>query len=212
MAGLSPTATGHKQSFRAVAKEIERGPRPIILAASGDLERLGRSFANFSRFRGQDPPEEILVPFRESPEAMSTLAAKARMAATAPSRWNPSDTIKLAPAPRPMFAGATIQERRARKAMSVASPLYGVETIRRDMFDRFLQDSFLDGGQKTFTKTHSAPQLLAQPPMTVLNTDLPNRPNSLIPSWMEKKHQTQMIWQGVEKEGWSKMRKHTLSP
>eukprot|EP00930_Biecheleria_cincta_P041230 TRINITY_DN28237_c0_g2_i1.p1 TRINITY_DN28237_c0_g2~~TRINITY_DN28237_c0_g2_i1.p1 ORF type:complete len:220 (+),score=15.50 TRINITY_DN28237_c0_g2_i1:39-698(+) len=213
MAGLSPMATGHKQSFRAVAKEIERGPRPMVLAASGDHERLGQAFANFSRFRGQDPPEETLVPFRESPEAMSTLASKARMAATAPSRWNPSDTIKPAPASRPMFAGATIQERRARKAVSVTSPLYGVETIRREMFDRFLQDSVFDTQrQKTLTKTHSAPQLFAHPPMTVLSTDLPDRPDTLIPSWTEKKNQTHMIWHGVEKEGWSKMRKNMLSP
>lgn len=197
MAGFSPMAAEHKQSFRAVAREIERGPRPVVLAASGDQERLGMQFANFSRFRGPDPPEETLVPFRESPEAMSRLAEKARMASTAPSLWDPSDSIKPAPPPRPMFAGATIQERRARKAMSVSSPLYGLETARKGMFDHWLQASIVDTGQKTLSKSHSASYILAQPPMTVLNTDLPDRPDKLMPSWTEKKHQTKMIWRDL---------------
>ena len=50
------------------AKEFAKGPVVVHLAASGDLERLGTSFANQQRFKGPRPPEEVLVPFSERSE------------------------------------------------------------------------------------------------------------------------------------------------
>ena len=40
-----------KQSFRVAAKEFAKGPVVLHLTASGDLERLGKSFALLGAMR-----------------------------------------------------------------------------------------------------------------------------------------------------------------
>mmetsp|Transcript_42413 Transcript_42413/g.67221 ORF Transcript_42413/g.67221 Transcript_42413/m.67221 type:complete len:225 (+) Transcript_42413:74-748(+) len=191
-----------KQSFRVAAKEFAKGPVVIHLTASGDLERLGKSFANNERFNGPGPPEEVLVPFWEkSEEERAALRCN-----TAPARAETSQmfsTVSSISSSRP-----SREQRRARLAMTCATPLHGVSASRSFLLQEYLQSKGTLASSRPQTmglsKSRSAAELLSEPGMSML-TGIPDRAGFILPSLEDRKQQTRMVWSGIERERWDRV-------
>eukprot|EP00435_Cladocopium_sp_Y103_P065379 s34_g27.t1 len=164
-----------KQSFRIAAKEFAKGPVVIHLTASGDLERLGKSFANHERFNGPGPPEEVLVPFWEKSEEERA----ALRCTTAPARAETSQMFRTISSSR-----QSREQRRARLAMTCATPLHGVSSSRNFLFQEYLQSKGTLTSSRPQTmglsKSRSAAEILSEPGM-------------------------RMVWSGMERERWDRL-------
>ncbi|CAE8608952.1 unnamed protein product, partial [Polarella glacialis] len=198
----------HRQSFRTADKDFSRSSPVMSLAGSGDLERLGSSFANFTRFAGPGPPEEVLVTYEEKVKLLRSTTggiggqAAPKGTALQSSIRTATDTPALAakrPKPSPEL-------RRFRLAVQVSSPLYGVETQRMKQFHDMSEVAEGRRIPKGFGQSFSASEIMAQPNMMLLNEGLPNRPTILMPGWEALKKNTKMVYSGLEREGWDKIR------
>ncbi|CAE7239035.1 unnamed protein product [Symbiodinium natans] len=183
-----------QHSFRIAAKQFAKGPVTVHLAASGDLERLGASFANFQRFRGPDPPQDVVVPYSEKSEEQRR---SLRCPRTAPAEVaRPFDYSFPVPSRR--------EERRARMAMTFSSPLHGVTSQRSAQFADFLRAKGTLPSRlpaRSMCESRSASELYAEPRMSLLS-QAPDRANTILPSWTDRKLQTTMVWTGMERERW----------
>ncbi|CAL1164453.1 unnamed protein product [Cladocopium goreaui] len=189
-----------KQSFRVAAKEFAKGPVVIHLTASGDLERLGKSFANHERFNGPRPPEEVLVPFWEkSEEERAALRCN-----TASARAETSQMFRTISSSRP-----SREQRRARLAMTCATPLHGVSASRNFLFQEYLQSKGTLTSSRPQTtglsKSRSAAEILSEPGMSMVTGMIPDRAGFILPSWEDRKQQTRMVWSGMERERWDQL-------
>eukprot|EP00933_Yihiella_yeosuensis_P081894 TRINITY_DN95593_c0_g1_i1.p1 TRINITY_DN95593_c0_g1~~TRINITY_DN95593_c0_g1_i1.p1 ORF type:complete len:211 (-),score=23.04 TRINITY_DN95593_c0_g1_i1:71-703(-) len=199
-APASPAATWHRQSFRTMARELERGSTALPLAASGDQERLGSTMKNFDRFKGPGPPEAVLIPYHETAEYSRRVAEqeqRSKMPITAPLHL--SNFMQPAPPRRVMHAGASPEMRRARLALSVSSPLYGVEVPKMLHIEGIVEDERKRTLplQDRLSRCNSAPHPLAKPAMSLLREDIPNRPGFIMPGWKDSTKQAKMTWQGM---------------
>ncbi|CAJ1409255.1 unnamed protein product [Effrenium voratum] len=191
---MLPVQVRQKQSFRKVDT---REPVVLSLAASGDLERLGSSFANHQRFLGPRGPEEPLVPYSER-------SVEEREALRSPS----APSLALAkPFAYSRSCPPSREQRKARMVMSFSSPLHGVESQRTSQFADFLRSkgTLPSESRRELQGTKSAAELFAEPKMSLLRT-APDRASSMLPSWSDRKTQTQMVWVGMERERWDQRR------
>eukprot|EP00931_Biecheleriopsis_adriatica_P039594 TRINITY_DN22634_c0_g1_i1.p1 TRINITY_DN22634_c0_g1~~TRINITY_DN22634_c0_g1_i1.p1 ORF type:complete len:210 (-),score=28.95 TRINITY_DN22634_c0_g1_i1:99-728(-) len=178
-----------RQSFRSMSREFQRGPDPALLelTAVRDMERLGATFSNQMRFRGPDPPEETPVPFLEQPADVRSAMTRSPM--------SPQASLSSTAPVSSIYAGRpkqSLEQRRARLAMTFATPLYGVEFQRGEMFQDFLRQSgkLPSRTPEGLQKSMSASELMKQPKMAILSDDLPDRVGFLYPSWDDKKRLT----------------------
>ena len=194
-----PPAFRQKQSFRVAAKEFAKGPVVIHLTASGDLERLGKSFANHERFNGPRPPEEVLVPFWEKSEEERA----ALRCTTAPARAETSQIFRTI---KP--SGRSREQRRALLAMTCSTPLHGVSSARSQLFQEFLEAKGTlrsNRPQRGLQNTRSAAEIFSEPGMSMINGMIHDRAGFILPSWDNRKQQTRMMWSGMERERWDQM-------